>query len=304
MPGFLDLSAIPLAIVSCSTIAALSWEYVDRRKEAEVLQREIRLRIKSWWIICGVFLIALYGGAVPTILLFGIISFLALREYLNVAAPGGGYPLLFLSIIVQYILIAKGQTGPLGLYQLAAGLLLAVINCFVLSRSHRNIASVARLYFGVIICVLLVSAAPALLILPVAAPIEPLHLLFYLLILTGLSDVFQFCVGKPFGRHKIVPSVSPHKSWEGLVGGTVLTAVAACFLGSITPYSICTDAGIGAAICLAGFFGGLTLSNIKRDFGKKNFGELLPGHGGVLDRIDSLCFTAPLFYYFVKYTLT
>lgn len=304
MHRFFHLSAIPLAILFVSTIAFLGWSVFDRDKKTQELQQEIRLRIKSWWIICAVFILAFYGGLVPAILLFGIISAVALAEYLSVAAPGSGHPLLFLAVVLQYLAFFRPPFAPISPGSLGLGMLLVIGDIFLDVGDRRDLRSAAKIYFGLIVCVYFISAAPALLLLPLADPDQPLSLLFDLLLLTGLSDVFQFCVGKPLGKHKIAPALSPKKSWEGLLGGMALTAVAAAALDPITPFSKSTDSAVGASVCLIGFLGGLTLSYIKRLSGKKNFGDLLPGHGGILDRVDSLCFSAPLFYYFVKYAFT
>ena len=127
------------------------------------------------------------------------------------------------------------------------------------------------------------------------------ELFFFLIVLTELSDVFQFVCGKAFGKRKIAPTVSPNKTVEGLIGGMLATGCVAALLSSLTPLSWEKNFLLGACICLFGFCGGLTMSAVKRDKGCKDFGTLIAGHGGVLDRIDSLCFTAPLFFHYIRY---
>lgn len=106
----------------------------------------------------------------------------------------------------------------------------------------------------------------------------------------------QYLFGKTFGKHKITPKVSPNKTVEGLLGGVVSTAVIAGILAKfLTPFSFWQAFILGAILAIAGFFGDITMSAIKRDIGVKDTGALLPGHGGILDRLDSMIFTVPLF---------
>jgi phosphatidate cytidylyltransferase len=114
-----------------------------------------------------------------------------------------------------------------------------------------------------------------------------------------LTDIGGYAFGVPFGRHKVAPSVSPGKSWEGLVGGLVLAALLAVLvlprLGeAFTPASA---AVVALASGAAGFVGDLVQSMVKRDLGVKDLGDVLPGHGGVLDRVDGILFALPVGFY-------
>jgi phosphatidate cytidylyltransferase len=116
-----------------------------------------------------------------------------------------------------------------------------------------------------------------------------------------LSDVFQYVWGKLLGRRKIAPTISPNKTWEGFIGG-VLTAVAiGTGLYWMTPFKPLEALLMSLAITLMGFAGGLTMSAIKRDRGVKDFGAMIEGHGGILDRMDSICFAAPVFFHLTRY---
>jgi phosphatidate cytidylyltransferase len=126
-------------------------------------------------------------------------------------------------------------------------------------------------------------------------------LLFFLILVVQLSDVLQYAFGKTLGRHRILPSVSPNKTWEGAIGGIAGATLVGTLLWWATPFTPWAAAGISLLVCLAGFAGGLVMSAIKRDRGVKDFGTLIEGHGGVLDRVDSLCFAAPLFFHVVRY---
>jgi phosphatidate cytidylyltransferase len=149
-----------------------------------------------------------------------------------------------------------------------------------------------------------VSYIPALQLLDIpnySAAGQNFKLILFLIIVTQASDVLQYVTGKLFGRHLIAPNVSPNKTIEGCVGGFLLATILGASLFRITPFSV-IEAGVFAlVICLMGFAGGLIMSSMKRDRNVKDFGTLLPGHGGILDRIDSLCFAAPIFFHLTRY---
>jgi phosphatidate cytidylyltransferase len=149
-----------------------------------------------------------------------------------------------------------------------------------------------------------VSHVAYLLVLP--AGVNPgaggAGLVLFLVFLTQFNDVAQYCWGKLLGRHKALPSVSPGKTTEGVIGGLATTVALAWLLaGWLTPLSDIEALAAGALIGMAGFIGDVTVSALKRDLGVKDSGSLLPGHGGILDRIDSLIYTAPLFFHFIYY---
>ena len=125
-------------------------------------------------------------------------------------------------------------------------------------------------------------------------------LLIFLVLVAQASDVLQYVWGKLCGKHKIAPTLSPNKTWEGFIGGILSASALGTGLASITPFNYWQAAVISLVICLLGFCGGLVMSAIKRDRGVKDFGAMIEGHGGILDRIDSLCFAAPVFFHIVR----
>ena len=167
------------------------------------------------------------------------------------------------------------------------------------------LARTATIQWGLMIAVYCVSHAPALLMLQIPGyQDQGAKLLLYLIIVVQLSDVLQYVFGKTLGKHRIVPKVSPNKTWEGTIGGIGSASLVGAALWWVTPFSPGEAWLIALLICLAGFAGGLVMSAIKRDRGVKDFGTLIEGHGGVLDRIDSLCFAAPVFFHLVRYFYT
>ncbi|HEX19770.1 MAG TPA: phosphatidate cytidylyltransferase, partial [Acidiferrobacteraceae bacterium] len=127
-------------------------------------------------------------------------------------------------------------------------------------------------------------------------------LVLFLLFMTQLNDVFQYIWGKMFGRHKIIPKVSPNKTWEGFIGGLISTTlVSGAVAPYLTPLNLQQGFIAGVIIGLSGFIGDVVLSSVKRDLQIKDSGYLIPGHGGILDRMDSLIYTSPLFFHYVRY---
>jgi phosphatidate cytidylyltransferase len=152
------------------------------------------------------------------------------------------------------------------------------------------------------VCVYCISYAPALLILDVPGyKHQNAKLLLYLVIVVQLSDVFQYVWGKLLGKRKIAPLVSPNKTWEGFVGGIATASLLGTSLWWMTPFSPLQALGISLLITLLGFAGGLIMSAIKRDRGVKDFGSIIEGHGGILDRMDSICFSAPVFFHVTRF---
>jgi phosphatidate cytidylyltransferase len=160
------------------------------------------------------------------------------------------------------------------------------------------------LHWGLMTTVFSISHAAYLLALPVEQNPQAggAGLLFYLVFLTQFNDVAQFTWGKLLGLHPVVPKVSPKKTREGLLGGVLTTTLMAWLIAPyLTPLSYEWALGAGLLIGIGGFIGDVVISAIKRDIGIKDSGNMIPGHGGIMDRIDSLTFTAPLFFHYIYY---
>jgi len=169
------------------------------------------------------------------------------------------------------------------------------------------LSAVGTLSWGLMLTVFCLSHMAMLLVSgevhnPVAGGVG---LLFFLVVLTQFNDVAQYTWGKLLGRHKVTPQVSPKKTWEGLVGGVLTTVALAAVIGPyLTPMDVLWSALAGLVLGVAGFLGDITISGMKRDLGVKDTGGLIPGHGGILDRVDSLTYAAPAFFHFFRYFFT
>jgi phosphatidate cytidylyltransferase len=267
----------------------------------------LNARTRSWWVMALVVGGAVLLGRGAVIALFAFISFAALREFWTLAPsrPGDHRP-LFLSFFVllplQYWLIWDGWYGfytvliPVYAFLgLAAVATLAGDTRDFLGRS-------ARVQWGLMLCVYAISHAPALVTLRTGR--DPVLLLVYLIIVAQLSDVLQYVFGKLFGRRRFSPNISPSKTVEGLAGGGLSAIAIGAALYRLTPFTPWQSALMAAVVVVAGFFGGFVLSAVKRDLGVKDWGTMIEGHGGVLDRVDSITFSAPLLFHLTRYWFT
>jgi phosphatidate cytidylyltransferase len=264
-------------------------------------------RIRAWWVMCAVFAIALLTGNTGSVLLFALISFLALREFITLAPTrhGDHRALLWVFFVVmpiQYWLVWSDWYGLFAIFIPVFVFLLVPTRIAIAGETEHFLERTATIQWALMICVYCVSYAPALLTLEVGSgENEGAKLLLFLVIVVQSSDVAQYTWGKLFGRRRITPTVSPNKTWEGFVGGVLTATLIGTALWWITPFTQWQAALMSMVIALMGFAGGLTMSAIKRDRGVKDFGVLIAGHGGVLDRIDSLCFAAPVFFHLTRY---
>lgn len=267
----------------------------------------LNARVRAWWVMAGVCAGALAAGPLGTVLLFGLVSFLALRELITLTPTRRGdhrtlFWAFFVLLPVQYWLVASQWYGLFAIFIPVYGFLFVPVRSVLAGDTDDFLARVAEIQWGLMLAVYCVSHAPALLMLNLPGFTGAnATLLLYLILVVQLSDVLQYVFGKTLGRHPIAPRVSPNKTWEGAIGGIGAATLVGTLLWWATPFNPGQAALVSLAICLAGFAGGLCMSAIKRDRGVKDFGNLIEGHGGVMDRIDSLCFAAPIFFHIVRY---
>lgn len=267
----------------------------------------LNARISAWWAMVVLMAVAFLAGRLGVTILFAIISFAALREFLTLTTKTAAdhWALVagfFVVLPIQYWLVGIEWYG---LFSVAipvyAFLFLPVLSA-VGGKTDRFLYRIAETQWALMVCVYCVSHVPALLSLQIPGfDGRNVVLVAWLIFVVQFSDVMQYVWGKLTGRHPIAPSLSPSKTWEGFAGG-VLTSVA---LGSalwwMTPFTVLQAAGIALVVTIMGFFGGLVMSAIKRDKGVKDWGHLISGHGGIVDRMDSVIFAAPVFFHLVRY---
>lgn len=281
--------------------------FVLSRKGPNETIANLNARIKAWWAMVAVFAVAFLVGKELTIALFALTSFWCLREFLSITPtrPEDHRAVAFafyLFIPLQYWLIwEEWQTLFTILIPVWAFLLLPVL-AVLKGETGDFMTRTARIQWALMLTVFCISHAPALLILKIPGFAgQNFLLLFFLITVVQLSDVLQYVFGKLFGRRKVAPRVSPAKTWEGLIGGGLSAAAVGAVLWWITPFVPWQAALMALAVVLAGFCGGLVLSAVKRSLGAKDWGTMIEGHGGALDRMDSVSFAAPVFFHLVNY---
>ena len=264
-------------------------------------------RIVAWWWMFGVLAACFWFGQGTTVLLFAFASVIALREFVTLTPTrfGDHWALVaafYVMIPVQYWLIYTDWYGMFAIFIPVYGMLALPILAALQGDTEQFLERTAKMQWGVLIAVYFISYAPALLLINLDGDgKQNLMLLFYLLLVVQISDVLQYVCGKLFGKTKLAPNVSPSKTVEGLVGGGLLAIGVGTALYWATPFAPWQAAMMSAAIVLAGFLGGLALSAVKRSLGAKDWGQMIEGHGGMLDRLDSVCFAAPVFFHLCRY---
>jgi phosphatidate cytidylyltransferase len=269
---------------------------------------ELKARVRTWWIMAGVFSAAMSLSRGISLAFFAFISFLALKEYLSlIPTRRADRRVLFwvyLTIPFQYYWAAREWYGMFIVFVPVYAFLFIPFRMLFITETKGFLAAIGTLHWGLMTMVFSLSHLAFLLVTPES--VNPNGggpaLVLFLVVLTQLNDVSQYIAGKSFGKRKISPHVSPNKTVEGLIGGVIATTLLSMALAPwLTPLTFVHSIGAGLLVSLAGFVGDLTISAIKRDLGRKDAGNLLPGHGGILDRVDSLSYTAPLFFHLVKY---
>lgn len=270
----------------------------------------LNARTKAWWGMVAIFALAFAFGKPVTIVLFALTSFYCLREFITLTPtrPADHRAVavaFYLFIPLQYWLVYADW---ISLFSMAipvyAFLLLPVLS--VLRGETTNfLQRTAKIQWALMLTVYCISHAPALLMLRIPGfEGQNFLLLFFLITVVQLSDVLQYVFGKLFGKTKVAPVVSPSKTWEGLIGGGLSATLIGAALYWITPFSPLQAGGMALAIVVAGFCGGLVLSAIKRSMGAKDWGTMIEGHGGALDRMDSVSYAAPIFFHLTNYYFT
>lgn len=302
--GLLLFVGIGVLLIVASTIG---WLLKRRMKSPNSVIDNLNKRINAWWVMVAIFAITIFLGKFAVIILFFIASGIALREFLTLT-PITRYdywPLLFAYFIVlplQYILVAVSWYELFCIFIPIYGFLFLAILAAITGSAHNFLARIAEVQWGLMITVYSISFIPALLILPIDHYQDRnLLLIAFLVFVVELSDVLQYVFGKLFGKHSISPNLSPSKTVEGFIGGIFSASLIGACLWWVTPFSFIQAGLISLMITLLGFLGGLVMSAIKRDRGVKDWGKLISGHGGVLDRLDSICFAAPIFFHVVRY---
>jgi len=294
---------IILAILVFSSIVLGIWGLISKSK----MLTELKTRTKSWWIMCTLFITATIISNVITYVCIGFLSFAALREFYSVIklrkSDRAGMLWCYLAIPVQYYLAYRGWYE---LFIVFIPVFMFVWIPFILvlqGETKMIMSSMAGLPTSLMLCVFGLSHMAYLISLPEIDGFSAggKGLLLFLIFITQINDVMQFIWGKLIGKHKILPKISPNKTWGGFIGGLISSVFIGYLMSFLTPLNHWQVIVVSFFIAGVGFVGDVVVSAIKRDMGVKDMGQTIPGHGGVLDRIDSLALTTPIFFHLVYF---
>lgn len=299
---------IVVCSIACLLVASTVWIWMRKRFSPQKDSSELEARIRSWWVICILFLSAILAGGLAGVWLFGFVSYLAFKEYISLTpfrqVDRRVMFWAYLAIPFQYYYVGTSWFGMFLIFIPVYMFLIIPMRLVSLQEPKGFLVSAGMMQWGLMITVFCLSHVAWLFMQPTYfhSPGGPAGHVLYLVGLTEFNDIAQFVWGKAFGKTKILPKISPKKTWAGFLGGVGSTMALSALLGPfLTPMSIHVSILIGAGIAAFGFLGDVTVSALKRDLAIKDTGGLLPGHGGILDRIDSLLFTAPLFVHFLRF---
>jgi len=264
-------------------------------------------RVNAWWVMIAIFGFSLVVGRSGVFIFYALLSFLALREFITLTPTARGdhrtLAWIFFAILPLHYLFAWAPWyGMFLIFIPVYAFVLIPVRSALSGETEGFLERTAKLQWGVLTCVYFLSYLPMLLYLPIEGyEGQNAKLLFFVVLVTQLSDVLQYTFGKLFGRTPVAPTVSPGKTREGLVMGGAVAVLVGTTLWWATPFSPLVAAVMSLFLVAAGFLGGLVMSAVKRSLGAKDWGHGIPGHGGVLDRMDSLVFAVPVFFHLTGY---
>jgi phosphatidate cytidylyltransferase len=324
------LLAVILAVLGITFAVG---KYLQAQPDSTINKGFVRIlnnRVQAWWMMYLVMGATLLWGSYrwPAVLFFFLISFWALREFITLTPTRLGdhralFWVFFVFAPLQYLLVWLGHRTYDTIFgvtfdasRLFSNLIPIYAMLFIPARialagdHKRFLERSAKITMGLYLCVFALSHAPALLDLKLKAHNNELWtggnagvLLFFLLVVQ-LSDVFQFAFDKLIGSRVIAPGINATKSWEGFAGGTLSATLAGLGLWWVTPFTPLQAASMAAVLSVMGFLGSMAMSAIKRDRGVHDYGTLVEGHVGILDRFDSICFAAPVFFHLTRFFFT
>lgn len=300
------MGGIVAILVVASAIGAVLARRAKTASSREVVEN-LNARVRAWWVMMAIFGVAFLLGKIATIVLFALVSFFALREFLTLTPTRSAdhralWLAFFVLIPVQYYLIADEWYGLFAVFIPVYGFLLLPSVAVVSQDVEQFLERSAKIQWGTMIAIYCISHVPALLLLDIPGyEGQNALLMFYMLLVVQMSDVLQYVSGKLFGRRKVAPVVSPSKTVEGLVGGAAGATLLGAAMWWITPFTPWQAAGMALVTVVMGFLGGLVLSAVKRSMNAKDWGTMIKGHGGMMDRMDSVSFAAPVFFHLTRY---
>jgi phosphatidate cytidylyltransferase len=323
------LLAVILVTLSVASIVGLILSRRDKVGIESALVHRFNHKLQVWWMMMVIFAFGFLFGHIGVVVLFGFVSFWALREFITMTPTRRGdhrtlFWVFFIFTPLQYILIGLGSNPPSSLggargidyYDFYSIMIPVYASLFIPARAaiagdyKRFLERSAKIQWGLLICVYSLSYAPAILDLKlVQTGTTPwdgssVSLLIFFVLIAQLASVFERAWGKLAGRHVIAEKINASRTWEGFLGSMVTTGLVAAALFWATPFHPWEAGILGAVVTVMAVAGTMTMSAIKRDRGVTDTGTLVQGHAGVLDQIDNICFAAPVFYHVTRFFWT
>jgi phosphatidate cytidylyltransferase len=293
-------------------VATFAGQWLRKRESPSLDRRAIESfnsRIQAWWFFTAVIVLAFLLPGL-TVLLFAAIAFWALREFVTLTPTRIGdhralFWVFFFFTPMQFLLVYLNKYGLYSVLIPVFAFLFIAARAAVYGDYERFLERIAKVQCALMICVYCLSYAPALLYLKLveqSSRYHPAGMLFFFITIVLASDLLEWFWSRVYGRHIIAEKVDPVMSWEGVLAGAASTALLGVALWWASPFgSWWQTSAMALLIALCGAAGSLTMSAIKRDRGEVSSGNFVEGHGGVLSRIDSICFAAPVFYHVTRY---
>lgn len=271
------------------------------------LIKELIERTLSWWMILLGFTVTIFFSRFIATIALGFLAFVAFRELtsrLNLRMADRRTLLwCYLAIPFQFY---TAYVEWYGMFIIFIPVVM-FIGLSMRSVAHGDVkgitASLGIIHWSAMLTIFSLSHLAYILSFPEKSGFEAGNggIILWLVLITECNDIFQFTWGKLLGKHKIIPTVSPNKTVEGFVGGMISTIILGYFLSFLLPLSALQSSILALILAFSGFMGDVTVSAIKRDLGIKDMGSVIPGHGGIMDRIDSLAFNAMICFHLIKY---
>lgn len=302
----LQLFGLVLALLVIATVIGRVLLYKSGERHQPVIDN-LNARIHAWWIMVIFIGAAFLLGKTGVIVLFAVCSFFALREFVALTSGKEAERLsllaaFYIALPLQYVMVAMEWYGLYSIFIPVYAFLFMPILSSLRGDTNQFLERIAQTQWALMICVFCASHVPALLSLSIPGfEGREVLLIAFLVFVVQISDVLQYVWGKLFGKHLIAPSLSPSKTIEGALGGIASATLIGAALFWITPFTPLQAAAMAFVCAFMGLMGGFVLSAIKRDKGVKDWGKTISGHGGFIDRLDSVLFSAPVFFHLVRY---
>ncbi len=296
---------LALLAATLGASALQRWGRMTGRKA--IIVQTLFARINAWWAMLVALSLAGLAGRAGIVVLFALVSFSALREFLTLTAKRrADHWLLMFSFFValpgQYLLLGFGQVGLLTIFIPVYAFLFLPVLAAVKGDTSGFLSRVAETQWGLMLCIFAASHVPALLWIEIPGyDGKEILLISWLVIVVQAGDIAHFVVPRLLGRTRIAPKIHHSRSWEGFLGALGTGVLVGTALAWITPFALWAAALLALAVAMLGYGGGMVMAAIKRDKGVADWGHLLPGQGGFIDRLDSVLFAAPMFFHLVHF---